>query len=202
MDEPIEERGLKEQSNVLLELQINNIANKLANILYITNVSMKNNFELGNELAYAKFINDMKSYCVNLIQSMNNLSNNFHNLTCLPVHTIPKNPYNIMQDVNAITNNISVDDNIEKIKENKESLLCFNSKYGNSKKYYDTIVKKIEHFNDYIFYALNTLEYIKVPSKFEETKIYGNILSERLKNKPKDYDQLELYMAHVNYTFF
>ncbi|SBS81992.1 conserved Plasmodium protein, unknown function [Plasmodium malariae] len=198
---PSEGKKEEDSINEPLEININNIANKLANILYITNVSMRENFELRNNLPYAKFINDMKSYCVNLIQSINNLSSTFYNLSCLPVHTIPRNPYNNVQDVNTITNNISVDDSVDKIKENKNLLSTFHAKYKKSEDFKNN-VKRIEIFNDHVFSALNNLEHIKIPGKYEQAIIFGNVLSERLKNKQKDYEHLELYIAKINYGLF
>ncbi|CRG98180.1 conserved Plasmodium protein, unknown function [Plasmodium gallinaceum] len=195
----LNENKKNEEINETIELNINNIANKLANILYITSVSMKENFQLRNNLHYAKFINDMKSYCVNLIQSINNLNSNFHNLTCLPVHSIPRNPYNNIQDPNTITSNISVDDLTDKIKENKKLMNSFNSKY---KKINFNVLKPIENFNDYVKSALNNIEHIKMPFKYEEKKTYGNVLSERLKDKQKDFEHLELYIAKINYGIF
>ncbi|CAD2088008.1 conserved Plasmodium protein, unknown function [Plasmodium vinckei] len=199
MNELYENRK-EDEENENIEIKINNIANKLANILYITTVSMKENFDIRNNLPYAKLINDMKSYCVNLIQSITNLNSNLYNLTCLPVHAIPRNPYNNVQDVNTITNNISVDDTIEKIKENKDLLNKFEENYNKTN--FNQIIKQIEIFNDNIFSALNNLEHIKIPFKYEETQSYGNILSDRLKNKHKDHEHLEVYIAKMNYGIF
>ncbi|CRG98596.1 conserved Plasmodium protein, unknown function [Plasmodium relictum] len=195
----LNENKKNEEINESIELNINNIANKLANILYITNASMKENFQFRNNLHYSKFINDMKSYCVNLIQSINNLNSNFFYLTCLPVHTIPRNPYNNIQDPDTITSNISVDDSTEKIKENKNLFNSFNSRY---KKVNFNVLKQIENFNDFVDSALNNIEYIKVPFKYEEKKKYGNVLSERLKDKQKDFEHLELYIAKINFGIF
>ncbi|GAW79288.1 hypothetical protein, conserved [Plasmodium gonderi] len=185
----------------VMEGNINNIANKLANILYITSVSMKENFMARNNLQYAKFINDMKSYCVNLIQSVNNISADFYNHTCLPVHIIPRNPYNNIQDVNTITNNISVNDSTEKIKENKNILHIFQTKYKT--KNFNTILKCIEIFNDTIFSALNNIQYVKVlPQTYHDSQTYGTVMSERLKSKDKDSEHLEMYIAKISYGLF
>ncbi|GAB64773.1 hypothetical protein PCYB_031860 [Plasmodium cynomolgi strain B] len=195
------EGALEEEAGEQMEVSINNIANKLANILYITNVSMKENFAARNTLQYAKFINDMKSYCVNLIQAVNNISADFYSYTCLPVHTIPRNPYNNIQDVNTITSNLSVDDGADKIKQDKNTLHTFRTTYGS--KNFNTILKHIEHFNDNVFSALNNMQHAKVsPQRYEETQTYGTVLSDRLKSRERDSEHLEVYIAKVSYGLF
>ncbi|CAA9986518.1 conserved Plasmodium protein, unknown function [Plasmodium knowlesi strain H] len=195
------EGAREEEAGEHMDVSINNIANKLANILYITNVSMKENFGARNALQYAKFINDMKSYSVNLIQAMNNISADFYSYTCLPVHTIPRNPYNNIQDVNTITSNLSVDDGAEKIKEDKNTLHTFRTTYH--PKDFDTILKHIEQFNDNIFSALNNMQHAKASSqRYAETQTYGTVLSDRLKSKERDSEHLEVYVAKVNYGLF
>ncbi|KYO02818.1 hypothetical protein PGSY75_0411100 [Plasmodium gaboni] len=198
------EKTENQDLNDAIEININNIANKLANILYITNVGMKENFELKNNLHFSKFLNDMRSYCVNLIQSINNLNSNFYNLTCLPVYSIPRNPYTNILDINVITNNISVDDNVDKIKEKQTLLQSFHNKYEKYKNNFHQSIKHIETFNDQLFSALNNLDHIKMSIKYkdQESSTYGNILSDRLKNKQKDHEHLELYIARIHYGLF
>ncbi|CAG9483328.1 conserved Plasmodium protein, unknown function [Plasmodium vivax] len=195
------EGAREEEAGELVEVSINKIANKLANILYITSVSMKENFAARNAMQYAKFINDMKSYCVNFIQAVNNIISEFYSCTCLPVHTIPRNPYNNIQDVGTITSNLSVDDGADKIKQNRNTLHTFRTAYASTN--FNTILKHIEHFNDNVYAALSNIQQAKAsPQAYADTQTYGTVLSDRLKSRERDSEHLELYVAQLTYGLF
>lgn len=183
-----------------LRLSVANIANKLANILYITNISMKENCELSNNLHYAKFMNDMKSYCANLIQAINNMNNTFYNVVCLPIYKIPVNPYTNNVDANTITSNISTELGIDEQKERQGLLMEFQENYKDMD--FEETLKNIGTFNDEIQYALNNIGQIQLPTKYKEKKIYGAVVSDRLKERVKDFKHLEHYIATVKFGLF
>lgn len=189
-----------EESDPIIKVNINNIANKLANILYITTESIRGDVLLCNNLHFAKFINDMKSYCVNLIQASNNLSNSFFKYACVPIHCIPKNPYTNLEDLSNFTNNLSVSDSIEKQKENKQLLSNFRSTYKTL--HVGNVFKRIASFNEYLDMALTNMQNIRMPKKYSNKVKFGQILSERLKDRHKDDEHLELYIAQIQYGIF
>ncbi|ETW20411.1 hypothetical protein PFFVO_00723 [Plasmodium falciparum Vietnam Oak-Knoll (FVO)] len=109
---------------------------------------------------------------------------------------------NITKNINVITNNISVDDNADKIKEKQTLLQSFHNKYDKNKTTFHQSIKHIETFNDQLFSALNNLDHIKM----DDNKRDDNIRDDNIRDDNIRDDKKDTHIQHdkdiTSQTFF